>query len=364
MNWYEIKNEREIASPALLVYPDRIASNIDSMFSLAGTPDRLRPHVKTYKMPQIVEMQMERGIKKFKCATIVEAQMLVKAGVKDILLAMPTVGPNQRAFLELKRQNHEIQFSALIDSESQISIWKSQLNENETLDLFIDINVGMSRTGIAPDRAEGLIHQLEKDAAFQLKGLHVYDGHNRIEDAAKRASQVESEYDGVKNLLSKIDPTDQLEVVCGGSVTFPCHASDKRRTVSPGTTLLWDAGYGSRFPDVPMENAAVLLTRIISMPGDDRICLDLGHKSVASEMSGQRVIFPQLTDYERVGHSEEHLVLKLKDRTSLKVGQVLYGIPWHICPTVALHAQVGVVENHEVKKFWDVVARHRVYQLA
>ena len=359
--WYEINNVKEIISPALAIYPDRIKKNIDSMLEIAGEASRLRPHVKTYKMPEIVQMQMDRGISKFKCATLVEAEMLANTGCKDILIAMPSVGPMQAEILNLKRKYSDVQFSTLIDHISQVQHWFDKLEEGEEINLYIDVNVGMSRTGISPEESLSLIEKVDDEQNLNLMGLHVYDGHNRIEDYNQRKAQVEKEYAQVTDLLSKIENSNKLEVVCGGSVTFPCHAEDNRRTLSPGTTLLWDAGYGSRFPDIPINNAAVLVSRIISMPGEDRICLDLGHKSVASEMQDKRVIFPQLEKYERVGHSEEHLVLKVADRDKLEIGQVLYGIPWHICPTVALHEEVVVVNNNHFEKLWKVEARRRRY---
>ena len=90
-DWHIVENIQEVDSPALLVYPDRIGFNIQRMIEMAGSPEKLRPHVKTYKMSQIVEMQQRHGISKFKCATISEAEMLGNIGVKDILLAYQPV---------------------------------------------------------------------------------------------------------------------------------------------------------------------------------------------------------------------------------------------------------------------------------
>ncbi|MEE9371556.1 MAG: D-TA family PLP-dependent enzyme [Saprospiraceae bacterium] len=364
MNWYEINGADQILSPALAIYPDRIKQNIEQMISIAGSKRRLRPHVKTYKMPQIVKMQMDMGITKFKCSTIAEAKMLVDSGCNDIVLAMPTVGPAQFMTLKLKREHSKIKLGALIDNKSQIKSWKNHLEKNESVDLFIDINVGMNRTGIDIESAKELYSDLLFDKQFNIRGLHVYDGHNRRSTVTDRAKQVEEEYDPVQKWLQVIDPNDNLEVICGGSITFPCHARDGRRTLSPGTTLLWDAGYGTHFPDIPMKPAAILITRVISLPDNNLICLDLGHKSIGSEMQDKRVIFPQLADYKRVGHSEEHLVLQLKDTSTFMIGDVIYGIPWHICPTVALHAEVVVIEKNEVIDYWPVVARHRHYRLS
>ena len=66
----------DVSSPALLVYPDRIQRNIERMVEIAGDPNRLRPHIKTHKSAEIVRMQMEAEIRKFKCATLAEAELL------------------------------------------------------------------------------------------------------------------------------------------------------------------------------------------------------------------------------------------------------------------------------------------------
>jgi len=351
-----------ILTPALAVYPDRIDHNIDKMIEIAGNPDRLRPHVKTYKIPEIVKMQMDKGINKFKCATLAEAKMLAKLAVKNILLAMPLVGPAQHAFLVLKQEYPQLLFSTLVDSAEQIKQWENHLNKDEEVALYIDIDVGMNRTGIYPEKAMSLIDKIKSIQNLIFKGFHVYDGHIRISESKKRAEKCDKDFKKVNKLWSKLNQND-LEIICGGSITFPIHTKYKNRLLSPGTTLLWDAGYGTEFPDIPMQNAAILLSRIVSMPGEDRICLDLGHKSLASEMWDKRVLFPQLKNYKRVGHSEEHLVLQLANCKEWNIGDLLYGIPWHICPTVALHNEVLVVKNHNVIDSWKVAARNRIYRL-
>src|SRR5664280_129640 len=87
-SWYLINNIGEVSSPALLVYPDRIETNIKKMIEIAGDVDRLRPHVKTHKMSEIIKLQMKYGIYKFKCATISETEMVARCGASDILLAI------------------------------------------------------------------------------------------------------------------------------------------------------------------------------------------------------------------------------------------------------------------------------------
>ena len=94
-NWYEIDTPEEIVSPSLLVYPNRIEKNIKLMIKIIGDVTRLRPHIKTHKTAEIIEMQMQHGIQKFKCATIAEAELLAKCGAKDILLTLYQISQPQ-----------------------------------------------------------------------------------------------------------------------------------------------------------------------------------------------------------------------------------------------------------------------------
>jgi D-serine deaminase-like pyridoxal phosphate-dependent protein len=148
-------------------------------------------------------------------------------------------------------------------------------------------------------------------------------------------------------------------VVAGGTPTFPFHAARDGVECSPGTTVFWDAGYATSLPDLPFVPAIVLLTRVVSRPTPDRLCLDLGHKAVASENPHPRVTLFGLEDATAVGHSDEHLVLETPRAADFPVGTALYGVPWHVCPTVALHDRAVVVRDGHAGERWDVVARAR-----
>ena len=78
--WYKAANINSIVSPALLVYPDRVEANIIKMIETAGDVKRLRPHVKTHKMSEIIKLQLSHGIRNFKCSTIAEAEMTADNG--------------------------------------------------------------------------------------------------------------------------------------------------------------------------------------------------------------------------------------------------------------------------------------------
>src|SRR5450759_544199 len=109
--WYLIENADEVSSPSLLIYPDRIEANIKKVIEIAGSADKLRPHVKTHKMSEIIKLQIKYGIHKFKCATISEAEMVARCGAPDILLAVQPVGPNIERFFKLQQAFRKIKIS-------------------------------------------------------------------------------------------------------------------------------------------------------------------------------------------------------------------------------------------------------------
>ena len=150
-----------------------------------------------------------------------------------------------------------------------------------------------------------------------------------------------------------------LVVVGGGTPTFPFHAKHTAHECSPGTTLLWDFGYAENFADLEYQQAAVILSRVVSKPGSDRITLDLGHKGIAAENSHPRVKFIGLEDAEAVVHSEEHLTLQTPRATEFRVGDLLYGSPRHICPTVALYDRAHVIRQGKLIAQWQITARAR-----
>ncbi len=156
---------------------------------------------------------------------------------------------------------------------------------------------------------------------------------------------------------------EPVKIVAGGTPTFPIHAHREGVELSPGTLLLWDYGYSSSFADMEFLHAAVLLTRIISKPGKELLCLDLGHKAIASEMPQPRIKLFGLDNYEIVGHNEEHMVIRTSKADNYKIGEPLYGIPWHICPTVDRHDSAFVIENNFFTKQWIIEARKRMISI-
>lgn len=362
--WYELNHPEEIDSPALLIYKDRVASNIQTMIRIAGDANRLVPHVKTHKMAEIVKMQLAAGIHQFKCATIAEAEMLADAGAKNILLAYQLTAPKAARFLTLIKKYPEINFSSLTDNIQSAKMLNDLFgNENLVAKVFIDVDAGMHRTGIAPDDSLfNLFVQLNQLSNIKCSGLHVYDGHIRDIDFELRKEHCETGFADVNVVVKKITDSGYPApmIIAGGTPTFTVHALHKEEFCSPGTCLLWDYGYDAILPEQPFEFAALLLTRVISKPARGLITTDLGHKSVAAENPiDKRIFFLNLSDYGLLSQSEEHLVMEVKDWENIHVGDVLYGVPYHICPTVALYDEANVIENGDLADQWNIVARKK-----
>jgi D-serine deaminase-like pyridoxal phosphate-dependent protein len=358
---YIVTNIDEVDSPAILVYPELVKTNIRLAIEMAGGPERLRPHVKTHKLAEVTQLQMEAGIKKFKCATIAEAEMLAAAGAEDILLAYQPTTVKARRIVKLATAYPNITFGYLLDNEYSAASLQNILNL-PNIRPWLDINVGMNRTGIKPFQATELYRFCRRIPALNPAGLHAYDGHIHETDVALRAEQTSAIYNAVMDLKNTLKDAfaEELPVVIGGTPGFPYYATQPDVDTSPGTFVFWDEGYTTMFPDMKFVVAALLLTRVISIIDETTICLDLGHKSVAAESPLPRVLFPDYPDVRVIGQSEEHLVVRVADSTAHKPGDVWFGIPHHICPTVALYDMVYVVEAAKVTASWKVVARDRM----
>jgi D-serine deaminase-like pyridoxal phosphate-dependent protein len=363
IEWYSLANVDEVDSPALLIYPDRVEENVRRMIAMAGGAHRLCPHVKTHKLAELIRLQMTLGITKFKCATIAEAEMVASCGAPDVLLAYQPVGPKLQRFIQLAKEFPKTSFSAIADDETAIrSLSAAAVAAKLTISILLDIECGMGRSGI-PAGATALqqYHLIASLPGLKPGGLHVYDGHIQDADPIIRAKNCAIAFAPAaalqQELLKAALPVPRM--VVGGTPTFPIHALRPEVECSPGTCVLWDAGYGTKCLDLDFLHAALVLTRVISKPSSNRVCLDLGHKAIAAENPHPRVFFLGVPDAKAVLHSEEHLVIETERASALPVGACLYGVPWHVCPTVALHSEAVVVAKGYAGERWSIAARNR-----
>jgi D-serine deaminase-like pyridoxal phosphate-dependent protein len=364
IDWYIINDVHTLDSPALVVYPERVKKNIGTLISMIDDVARLRPHVKTFKNKEVARLMMDAGIGKFKCATIAEAEMLAMCKAPDVLLAYQPVGPKLNRFINLINAYPETKFSSLVDnliSAAEISV--TALTAKIEIPVYIDLNIGQNRTGILPDeKAVQLYLTCERLPGLKPVGLHAYDGHLHNPDLHIRTDECNACFAPVMTLKAWLTNKGFPEpvIIAGGSPAFPIHAKREKIECSPGTFVYWDKGYEDMLAEQPFLTAALVVTRVISLPGETTLCLDLGHKSIAAEKElKNRVYFLNAPELIAVAQSEEHLVVEAGKNHPYKIDDVFYGLPYHICPTVALYESAIAIENNRVTGEWKNIARDR-----
>ena len=314
---YPIHHPEELLSPSLLLFAEDIRRNLDTMIDMAGGAERLRPHVKTHKMPAIIHLAESRGIHKHKVATIAEAEMVASTGGMDVLVSYPIVGSEPRAVRSSDPglSRHHLPGDGRPPGIRPRFVVRTIPGRTVNSGVLVDLEVGMGRTGIAPgDPAAELYALIAELPNLEPDGLHAYDGQIRDLDLIERRRSATPVIEAVhafrERLLASGFPVPRL--VLGGTPTFPIHARDTTPGVecSPGTCVLHDMGYAEKFPDLPFKPAAILFTRVVSQPRPGRICLDLGHKAIAADPVGPRLKLLGLPDATLGGQSEEHLVVE------------------------------------------------------
>ena len=361
--WYTINDVDQLDTPALVVFPVRVKQNIDELKNMIDDVSRLRPHIKTNKSAEATSLMLEAGIRKFKCATIAEAELLGLIKAPDALLAYQPVGPKLQRFIKVIKTYSDTYYSSLIDQlSSAAEISQSALKNQIQIPVYIDLNVGQNRTGIPVKDAMQLFEDCQQLKGIKVVGLHAYDGHIHDRNFAERKSKSDEGFIGVSELQSAIVQKGypELNIIAGGSPTFPIHAQRKKIECSPGTFIYWDQGYSLNCPEQPFVTAALVVTRVISLPDSSKLCVDLGHKSISAENElSKRVYFINAPELIPIGHSEEHMVLDAGEGHNYKIGDILYGIPYHVCPTVALYERAVTILNNQISAEWLNIARDK-----
>src|SRR5262245_30356807 len=146
---YEIDRPDELLSPSYVIFRPLVEQNIDTMLRLAGSPDRLRPHCKTHKMPAVVKLMLDRGITRHKAATIAEVEMLADCGVTDVVLAYNPVGPNIARIVALKQKFPRLNLAVTADDPRPLAqLGAAIVKAGMTIGVLMDVNPGRDRTGL------------------------------------------------------------------------------------------------------------------------------------------------------------------------------------------------------------------------
>ncbi len=319
-----------------------------------------------------MRMLATHGVTQFKCATTLELLTACHAGANDVLVAYPLQGANVRRVGEIARQFPGVRISALVDTAETAEIWKGS-----TAGLFVDVNPGMNRTGIEQSCVQDVIRvaQTVKNAGLEFRGVHYYDGHLSKYSLSERTVAAHRGYDQLLALVAALEAADigVPEVITAGTPALPCSLSYSGfrgapfvHRVSPGTVVYGDATSQEQLPeDFGYQPAVLVLARVVSHPAPNILTCDAGHKSVSADCGVPNCAVLGRPDLLPRAPSEEHLPIEVPVGTSRPaVGEFIYLIPRHVCPTVNNFDDALLVRNGVIERVERVTARGHESPLA
>jgi D-serine deaminase-like pyridoxal phosphate-dependent protein len=358
---YRVAGMDEVLTPALVIYPEIVASNLQRTLALLdGDGGRWRVHIKTAKLGYTLRMLVERGIRNFKCATTLELLTACECGAEDVLFAYPSMGANARRVQELAAQFPRVRVSVLAENEDQVRQWRGS-----RVGVFVDINPGMNRTGVEQNAVDETVSLAGAIGSAGLKfcGLHYYDGHLGGLAFEERAQVAHRGYDALLKIVSAIENGGMQvpEVITAGTPSFPAalsYAGFRGQSfvhrVSPGTIVYCDATSLAQLPtEYGYRPAALVVARVVSRPRAGTVTCDAGHKTVSADAGVPTCAVLGHPEVTPLSPSEEHLPFSVADGgREPQVGDILYLLPRHVCPTVnnfdcALLAKRGQIEAVE-----------------
>jgi D-serine deaminase-like pyridoxal phosphate-dependent protein len=354
-------------TPSLLIDVDRMERNLKEMADIAADAGvALRPHIKTHKSPTLALRQIELGARGVTVAKIGEADVMADAGIKNIRIAYPIVGPEKLARLARLMKRAEVSIS--LDS-IEVARGLSQLGTSigKKIPILLKINTGLARVGVTPPEAVPLGRQLAALPGVDLVGILTHEGQamrERSLEGAKRAAREAGKI--------MVDTAEQMraaglnirEVSVGSTATAREIAYVRGVTeIRPGTYVFNDVNEIT--VGVASEETCALTVHatIVSIPADDRAILDAGSKTLTSDLLGGSPSngYGFIKGYPNVKIArltEEHGILELQHaRQTFEVGQRVEIIPNHVCPVVNLTDVMYLMRNGECEGQVEVLAR-------
>ena len=352
----------EIPTPALIIEESVMAENRKKMGEItkrAGVA--LRPHYKTYRSEKIAKMQMEDGAKGIAAAKLGEAEDLVKAGIKDVLLANEVTQPAKMEKLALLAK--ECHMTVCVDQmENLLALNEAAKKAGSTLHIFVEYNIGQNRCGVNTfDDCYALAKAADDASNLTFAGIEAYAGHLAHEyDYDKRYAAtmvIEDTLRALKGYLEEKGLTvKDISGVSTGTVCFRdgMEGGTMYTEVQPGSYLFMDTAYNG--VKLPFEDSLFLLSSVISTK-KDLVVTDAGLKTASVDMGN-----PALADCPDVesGMSEEHISHIIPNH-GYHVNDLVRYIPGHCCTTVNLHDRFYLVNGDDVVDIIEINSRGKSY---
>ena len=344
----------DLPTPALIVDRQKFDANVATMAAVRPGLT-LRPHIKAHKSTALAHELAKVGHTAFTCATPREVIGMVQAGLgSDLLLANETVDPTRLRAMASLLNNSRI--TVAIDSD----VTARMAAENGIKDVLIDVNVGMPRCGVLPDRATALA-AFAVSLGLNIRGVMGYEGHlMAVADRDEQRAKVRSAMDVLVECFDQVraqSGDDCTIISAGGTGTFDLYdPSDpllaRVNEVQAGSYALMDSHYGAL--ELPFVQALFVVGTVISV-SDSWAVIDVGLKSLGMDHGN-----PTIEGASVWFCSDEHITFSMKDGRPLPgIGNRVLVRPAHIDPTIALHEVMHVVDQiGTVIDAWPVDLRH------
>ncbi len=358
-------------TPAVVIDRGVLQRNIDAMAADAKAGGKaLRPHAKTHKMVAVARMQLAAGSRGLQVAKIGEAEALLPSGVDDIFIGYPIVGAAKIARLLALAERVRVSVS-LDDLAVAEPISRAAAARGMRIPVLLEINTGMDRVGVTPDRAVETARRLADLPGLELRGVKTHEG-----QALSRSSTVaETEREAYAACALMVEtaeairaaglPAPEVSLGCTGTARFDVRAPGVTE-VRPGTYVFYDATQVAHGQATLEDVAAWVIATVVSRPDAERAVVDAGSKVLSSDRLNQRDAPPIVgrlvdrPDHHVVRVNEEHGVIATPPGAQLRIGDRVAIVPSHICPVVNLTDEVLVAEDGALVDTWRVDARGRV----
>ena len=363
------KSVQELPTPALLIDLDIFEHNLQALANyMKSRPVTFRPHAKAHKSPAIGKLQLASGATGLCAAKLGEADVLVRGGIRDVLITAEVVGPLKiRRLMGLLAITPDVK--AVVDSEQNaIDLSTAALASKRKLKVAIDVNVGQNRTGLGtPEDVVVLAQIIAKQKGLDLIGLQGYGGNNQhvmgFENRKAREVSSNEKVVAARHALEKAGFAVQM-VSVGGTGSYNIDADFPGVTeIQPGSYVFMDSHYnkigGRDQPDFSeFGNSLSVLTTVISRAVSGRAIVDAGGKALSTDESVPEPIGLTGATYGVAG--DEYGALRLQNPSrDLKVGDQLQIMPGHCDTTVNLHNVFFGVRKGVVEHVWPIEGRGR-----
>ena len=354
-----------IDTPALVVDLDAFEHNIEKMAAFtrkAGV--RLRPHAKTHKSPAVALKQIAKGAVGQCCQKVGEAEALVRAGVKDVLVSNEVIGLSKLRRLASLAKDATV--ALCFDApEGVAQASQAAVEFGVELGGLVEIEIGMKRCGVAPEAAPELARLIEKSPGLKFRGLQAYHGSaQHVQGYEAREALMRDTTAIVRRTAESLAaaglPCDFVTGAGTGTYSFEC-ASGVWNEIQAGSYAFMDTDYariGGRNSDryADFEHSLFVLAGVMSTPASDLAVVDAGLKAFSMEKGAPWV--HGIDGAEVVGVSDEHGKVKFAPGARrLNLGERVMLIPGHCDPTINLHDWYVGIRNGRVEALWPIAAR-------